>query len=349
MAAGWRGDRQRRQQLLASCLGIAPGIAGTTTVSGTERDANGLWGAQGISSPLSEIAHRKRGNWAGTIASASLWIRRVSRARWPIARAAFSNESVTHFPAKRSKRVARCLRCEGFEATFANITTASIEAVNTRRLRLCHPERRWSRKSPANRRGSSTSNGRATPGGPSIRWAGASCRLGVDHASFHGHGCEKLGYAPYGRKNQAKYGSPAPWADRNARPAPRWGFNLLSVLDGTAPSRPGPHGVSGDRLRDGRHGRRDEHHARSRSARFGLPQRVPSRLRGLLPLSGQSGLSVARERPLAVRVFPRQRVGLVGTASGSRHRPVRRRDDQVGRPHGQAGSAISWPNATTTI
>jgi hypothetical protein len=53
--------------------------------------------------------------------------------------------------------------------------------------------------------------------------------LGVDHVSFQGHGCEKLGYAPYGRKNQAKYGSSARWAEETLARLHGWGFNLLGA------------------------------------------------------------------------------------------------------------------------
>jgi hypothetical protein len=53
--------------------------------------------------------------------------------------------------------------------------------------------------------------------------------LGVDHVSFHGHGCQKLGYAPYGRKNQAKYGGSASWAKETLDRLQAWGFNLLGA------------------------------------------------------------------------------------------------------------------------
>jgi hypothetical protein len=53
--------------------------------------------------------------------------------------------------------------------------------------------------------------------------------LGVDHATFHGHGCEKLGYAPYHRKNQAKYKTSAPWAEETLGRLRSWGFNLLGA------------------------------------------------------------------------------------------------------------------------
>lgn len=53
--------------------------------------------------------------------------------------------------------------------------------------------------------------------------------LGVDHATFRGHGCETLGYAPYGRKNEAKYKNSAAWADETLGRLRSWGFNLLGA------------------------------------------------------------------------------------------------------------------------
>jgi len=51
--------------------------------------------------------------------------------------------------------------------------------------------------------------------------------IGTDHISYHVHWCEKLGYAPYHRNMQAKYGTEAAWADAVARQLERWGFNTL--------------------------------------------------------------------------------------------------------------------------
>lgn len=53
--------------------------------------------------------------------------------------------------------------------------------------------------------------------------------LGVDHASFDAHWCEKLGYAPYAKKNQAKYDSRAIWAEETLGRLRDWGFNLLGA------------------------------------------------------------------------------------------------------------------------
>jgi len=53
--------------------------------------------------------------------------------------------------------------------------------------------------------------------------------LGVDHVSFHGHWCEKLGYAPYGRKNKEKYADPAEWERETLGRLKQWGFNMLGA------------------------------------------------------------------------------------------------------------------------
>ncbi len=51
--------------------------------------------------------------------------------------------------------------------------------------------------------------------------------VGTDHISYHVHWCEKLGYAPYHKNMQAKYGSEAAWADVVAGQLKAWGFNTL--------------------------------------------------------------------------------------------------------------------------
>jgi len=58
--------------------------------------------------------------------------------------------------------------------------------------------------------------------------------LGTDHCRYDGHWCEKLGYAPYGRNNDAKYGGEAAWAEKTIARLKDWNFNLLSA--GYAPS-----------------------------------------------------------------------------------------------------------------
>ena len=53
--------------------------------------------------------------------------------------------------------------------------------------------------------------------------------VSTDHVSYHGHGCEQLGYAPYGRVAQQKYGSETNWAAEALRRLKAWGFNTLSA------------------------------------------------------------------------------------------------------------------------
>ncbi len=61
------------------------------------------------------------------------------------------------------------------------------------------------------------------PNGRGFYW------VGTDHVSYHGHGCEKLGYAPYGRVAQQKYGSETNWAGEALRRLKAWGFNTLAA------------------------------------------------------------------------------------------------------------------------
>ncbi len=53
--------------------------------------------------------------------------------------------------------------------------------------------------------------------------------VGTDHVRYQGHWCQKLGYAPYGRNVQKKYGSEEKWAQATARRLADWGFNTLTV------------------------------------------------------------------------------------------------------------------------
>jgi len=61
------------------------------------------------------------------------------------------------------------------------------------------------------------------PNGHGFYW------VGTDHVSYHGHWCEKLGYAPYGRVAQQKYGSETNWAAETLRRLKAWGFNTLAA------------------------------------------------------------------------------------------------------------------------
>lgn len=51
--------------------------------------------------------------------------------------------------------------------------------------------------------------------------------VGTDHINYNGLPCEKLGYAPYNREVQARYGSEEKWAEATAERLAAWGFNLL--------------------------------------------------------------------------------------------------------------------------
>ncbi len=137
-------------------------------------------------------------------------------------RYAFSGEAVT------SGRPA--LRADGFEATFANLAithaepvhieppavvpyqgTSFVKEISGKKTGFFHVEQQggtWWAIDPLGR---------------------GFVPLGVDHATFHGHWCEKLGYAPYGRKNEAKYPSPAAWAEETLGRLQAWGFNLLGA------------------------------------------------------------------------------------------------------------------------
>lgn len=63
--------------------------------------------------------------------------------------------------------------------------------------------------------------------------------FGVDHVTFHGHWCQKLGYAPYGRKNEAKYQDRAVWEKETLDRLTTWGFNMLGAGCSSALQRRG--------------------------------------------------------------------------------------------------------------
>ncbi|NQT52024.1 beta-galactosidase, partial [bacterium] len=58
--------------------------------------------------------------------------------------------------------------------------------------------------------------------------------VGTDHASYKGHWCEKLGYAPYGRNMQRQFPDEAQWAESTAERLLDWGFNTVAA--GHSPS-----------------------------------------------------------------------------------------------------------------
>lgn len=53
--------------------------------------------------------------------------------------------------------------------------------------------------------------------------------LGVDHVTFQGHWCEKLGYCPHGKKNEKKYADHAQWEEETLGRLKEWGFNMLGA------------------------------------------------------------------------------------------------------------------------
>ena len=57
--------------------------------------------------------------------------------------------------------------------------------------------------------------------------------LGVDHVRYNGHWCETLGYAPHQRKNDKKYASREQWTAETLGRLKAWGFNMLA--GGTEP------------------------------------------------------------------------------------------------------------------
>ena len=55
--------------------------------------------------------------------------------------------------------------------------------------------------------------------------------MGVDHVSYYGHFCEKLGYAPYNRHNLTNYASKAEWETETLGRLKAWGFTMLGAGD----------------------------------------------------------------------------------------------------------------------
>ena len=53
--------------------------------------------------------------------------------------------------------------------------------------------------------------------------------LGVDHVTFQGHWCEKLGYCPHGKKNEKKYTDHAEWESETLGRLKAWGFTMLGA------------------------------------------------------------------------------------------------------------------------
>ncbi len=58
--------------------------------------------------------------------------------------------------------------------------------------------------------------------------------IGTDHVNYYVMWCQSLGYAPYHKNCQEKYGSVQAWADSTVKRLLSWGFNSLGV--GSSPS-----------------------------------------------------------------------------------------------------------------
>lgn len=53
--------------------------------------------------------------------------------------------------------------------------------------------------------------------------------VGTDHANYDAHWCETLGYAPYHRNMEAKFGSSEKWAESTSERLREWGFNTVAA------------------------------------------------------------------------------------------------------------------------
>ncbi len=58
--------------------------------------------------------------------------------------------------------------------------------------------------------------------------------VGTDHANYNVHWCQKLGYAPYSRNCEEKYGREAKWADATIERLVQWNFNALAANHSTS-------------------------------------------------------------------------------------------------------------------
>lgn len=58
--------------------------------------------------------------------------------------------------------------------------------------------------------------------------------IGTDHIRYDGHGCQALGYAPYGRHVQEHYASEDAWAESTLKRLKEWGFNTLTAGHSTS-------------------------------------------------------------------------------------------------------------------
>ncbi|MCS7192329.1 MAG: beta-galactosidase [Armatimonadetes bacterium] len=66
---------------------------------------------------------------------------------------------------------------------------------------------------------------------------------GVNHVSFQGDYCPALGYSPYHRNVQAKYGSEEKWAEATKKRLQSWGFNTIGAWSSSSLFRLMPYTV----------------------------------------------------------------------------------------------------------
>ncbi len=66
--------------------------------------------------------------------------------------------------------------------------------------------------------------------------------VGTDHANYRVHWCEKLGYAPYHKNCEKRYGGEEKWAESTLARLKEWGFNALGTNSSASLRRRGlPH------------------------------------------------------------------------------------------------------------
>ena len=126
--------------------------------------------------------------------------------------------------------------CGGFEAAFDDFHVEVTQAVSPKREAKTYPT--YAVKSWPEIKGKASGFLHAERK-DGVWWVidptgNAFYVLGTDHANFNSHWCEKLGYAPYHKNCEAKYGSEQAWATSTASRLKDWGFNSLGA--GCSPS-----------------------------------------------------------------------------------------------------------------
>ena len=236
------------------------------------------------------------------------------------------------------------LKCEGFEATFSDVSATRSEPVPAAPPAVVpYHSDSFVKEVSGKKTGFFHVEKHGDVWWPIDPQGDGFVALGVDHAEFQGHWCEKLGYAPYGRKNAAKYASSASWADETLGRLRSWGFNLLGACcdpelnhRGLAHTVFGAFGSSVAGMGDAWDILPDEHVPCS-----AFPNVFHPDFEKFSPSSRRRGVCAARWRSLVVRLLSRQRTGVVGQQMGgqqSGYGTLQRHDAQVGRSYGQAGA-----------